>query len=84
MTAPPVRPTIPEVLPLVNALYARPGGSVGCCLHIVIDDGNIDSESVRFCLDEARLREHEDCTHIARLLTRMTRTQIRKLRAMHR
>lgn len=46
----PAKPTVPEVLPAVRALYARKGGSVGCCLHIVLDDPNYDDDCVRFCL----------------------------------
>lgn len=33
------RPTVPDVLPLVRAIYER--HCAGCCLHIVTDDGVI-------------------------------------------
>lgn len=72
-----MRHTVPEVLPLVRALYAR--SAVGCCLHIVLDDGNVEGGSVEFCLAQAMERGHKDCEDLARLLTLMSRTQRRKL-----
>ncbi len=67
-------PTVPEVRPLVRALHAR--HSAGCCLHVVLDDGNIDDRSVRFCLDNAK---HVDCKELASILMDMSRTQRKKL-----
>lgn len=43
-------PTVAEVLPLVNAYYAKPGNSVGGNLHIVLDDCNVEDGHVEFCL----------------------------------
>ena len=43
--------TIPEVLPFVRDLYQR--NAVGCCLHIVLDDGNIKDKDVEFCINQA-------------------------------
>lgn len=72
-----MKPTLPEVLPLVEALYAR--NSVGCCLHIVLDDGNVEGGSVEFCIDQAMERGHKECEELARMLTLMSKTQRRKL-----
>ena len=33
------KPTVPEVLPLVNKLYAR--DSAGCCWHVVLDESRM-------------------------------------------
>lgn len=73
------KPTVPEVLPLVRDLYARPNGGAGCCLHIVIDDGNVDDDSVAHCLSLARLDGHADCERLAKLLALMSKTQRQKL-----
>ena len=73
----PSKPTVPEVMPLVRRLYER--NPVGCCLHIVLDDGNVEDHSVEFCIDQAHDRGHEECLELAKILFRMSRTQRRKL-----
>jgi hypothetical protein len=65
---------VPDVLPLLRAIYDR--SSVGCCLHVLADDGNYDS--AEFCADVARERGHEDCLRLALMLARMSRTQVVK------
>jgi hypothetical protein len=74
-----MKPTVPEVLPLARAIYAR--NHVGCCLHIVLDDENVGDGDVQFCLEQAVKREHKDCEELARKLLSMTRTQRRKIGA---
>jgi hypothetical protein len=73
------KPTVPEALPLVRELYAQPGGGAGCCLHVVLDDGNVHDDNVRFCINEAVDLGHPRCEELARLLLRMSRTQRLKL-----
>ena len=72
-----MKPTVPEVLPLVQTIYAR--HCAGCCLHIVLDDGNVDDDEVQFCLDRAVTAGHADCQRCAELLVRMSKTQRLKL-----
>lgn len=48
------RPTVPEVLPLANAYYCFPGCGVGGSLHIVLDDDNIGTKSIEYCIQCAR------------------------------
>ena len=67
------RPTVPEVMPLVKAIYRRHSG--GCCLHIVTDDGNVENGHVDFCLRRSRELGHADCIEVAEMLTLMTQTQ---------
>jgi hypothetical protein len=55
---------------------------VGCCLHIVLDDGNLEDAHVSHCLECAREKGHEDCIAAAQALLQMTRTQRGKV--MHR
>lgn len=79
----PTRPTVPEVLPLVNALYATEHGAVGCCAHVVLDDGNDDQECADWCLKWAKEQGHADCIAICEALVQMTTTQRRKLYSLH-
>lgn len=79
MKTPAFRPTVPDVLPLVAALYEKSG--VGCCLHIAVDDYNVDDASVDFCIEGARRQGHLDCLALALLLRTMSRTQ--RLSAAH-
>lgn len=69
------KPTVPEVLLLVQALYARPGGGAGCCLHLVLDDGNASIGTVKFCLQQAIEAGHKDCEELARKLKLMSGAQ---------
>jgi hypothetical protein len=71
------KPTVPEALPLVRALYAR--SCVGCCLHIVLDDGNTETHCVDFCIDWAMREGHQECAALARMLRSMSRTQRERL-----
>jgi len=70
--------TVPEVLPLAKALIPVSG----CCLHIVLDDGNIDNGSVAFCIEDAVVHGHKDCERLARMMLTMSRTQRRKVYAL--
>lgn len=75
----PSRLTVPEVRPFVAAIYARPGGGAGCCLHIVLDDCNVRDVFVRACLESAQSRSCFGCALVAALMLRMTKTQRLKL-----
>lgn len=70
------RPTVPDALPLKASIYAR--HSAGCCLHVVIDDGNLGNSTIASCLADA---EHDDCRALAAMLLQMTMTQRRKIYA---
>ena len=73
------KPTVPEVLPLVKAHYRKEGNGVGGSLHIVLDDGNVSDDNVRFCIQWAKELGDEDGVALAELLMRMSRTQRTKL-----
>mgnify|MGYP001590620201 FL=1 len=77
MSASTTKPTVPEVLPLVRAVYAR--HCAGCCLHIMTDDGNCEQSNADFCLQAAREGGHPDCLAAAEMLARMSLTQRRKV-----
>jgi hypothetical protein len=48
---------------------------MGCCLHIVVEDGNIGDDSVQFCVDYAQGRgwEHRFCYMVAICYLLMTK-----------
>lgn len=76
------RPTIPEVLPLAQAYYAKPENCVGGNLHLVLEEGNVQDDHVRYCLERARGAGDEDGVMLAGMLLKMTKTQRPKLEAL--
>lgn len=76
-----MKPTVPEVMPLVEALYRTDRGVCGCCLHIILDDGNCEQSHADFCLGYAREHGHPDCITLAKKLVQMSDTQRRKIYA---
>ena len=75
------KPTVPEVLPLVNDIYER--HSAGCCLHVVLDDLNVDNKFVDMCVNRAIEQGHEDCFVLALKLSLMSKTQRVQLSRRH-
>lgn len=73
------KPTVPEVLPIVKAYYAKPGNGVGGSLHVVLDDGNIETKFVEECREYARQNNDSDGVALADLLLKMSYTQRKKL-----
>jgi len=69
--------TVPEVAPLVKQLYRT--RAAGCCLHIVLDDGNVEDGSVKYCINYAKEQGHNDCDVLANILLSMSKTQRKKL-----
>lgn len=55
---------------LIAAIYAR--DSSGCCLHVVIDDGNVDAECVAHCSAFAAENRCSECVELSGLLASMT------------
>lgn len=74
-----VKPTVPEVLPLVEAYYAKDGNGAGGSLHIVLDDGNVANGHIEFCRDYAERKGDKDGAALAAILLRMSRTQRHRL-----
>ncbi len=70
------KPTLPEVKPLVNAYYALPENGAGGELHIVLDDGNKERSSVRYCIERA---QHEETVWLGRVLLLLSNSQRRKV-----
>lgn len=70
--------TARELLADARAIYRR--HSAGCCLHLALDDGNIEDSSVDFCIRAAAENGHAECESFARRYRTLTRTQRRRLR----
>lgn len=70
--------TLPGIADEVRALYYR--SPVGCCLHIVLDDGNVSDDNVQYCVELARERGHAECELLAVKLSFMSKTQRSKAR----
>lgn len=62
---------ITEAITMAQAIYRRPGGAVGCCLHLVLDDCNVEDEDVALVLAAADAAGHEDCQRLAGALLAM-------------
>lgn len=80
------KPTVPQVLPLVQDFMAGVGHGVGGALHIFIEDGNIETEHVSFCREWALAAKCHcrrivcvEAVHICDLLLRMSKTQRREI-----
>jgi hypothetical protein len=54
---------------LARAIYDTPQGGCGCCLHVVLDDGNFEKEHVQWCLHNAK---HGVCREVAMMLLYLT------------
>ena len=73
--------TIPRVVPLLRAYYAK-GNWAGGSLHIVLDDGNTDKGFLPGCVAHAQENKDEDGEVLAKLLLEMSQAQIDKLYQM--
>lgn len=73
------KPTIPEVMPIVRAYLAKPENGVGGNLHIVLDDGNVHDDHVKFCIDQSIERGDKDGEYLGRILLSMSFTQRTKI-----
>lgn len=79
-----MKPTVPEVIPLVEAVYARSADNSGCCLHVMVDDKNCGQDTADYCLKYAKQQGHEECIAAAEAMAQMSNTQRRKVAASHR
>jgi hypothetical protein len=70
---------VPDVLPLVREYYAMPGNGAGGSLHIVLDDLNLDDDSVAWSVKRARERGDGYGERLGIILLAMSRTQRLKL-----
>lgn len=74
-----MKPTVPEVLPALEAYYRLPGNGNGGRLHVVTEDANVEQGLMESIV--ANCQETGDAVGlaIAKVLARMSRTQRLKL-----
>lgn len=66
-----------DLIESCRAYYVNhPGGG---SLHIVLDDGNIQKEHVKWCLERAQAHGDEEGERLAKLLLEASETQRQKL-----
>lgn len=78
----PYRPKVPDLVPLIEAVYAHPDGGAGHCLHVVTDDANYDCASL--VLEYAEKAACTLCLPAARMMAQMTESQIARASEMAR
>jgi hypothetical protein len=79
MTCPTEGHTRASVTALAKAYYAKPENSVGGNLHVVLDDGNIEDDCVKFCRERAVEEGDVDGIELADALLQLSYTQRRKV-----
>lgn len=70
MGSPLVQPEIDRAIEMARQIYQR--NAAGCCLHIVLDDGELSSGYIDYCIRQARKAGHEDCLELALLLSKLS------------
>ena len=61
-------PHMETLLTYCNALYSLKGYESGGLLHILLDDGNIDDESICYCLKECLLNPEKEESELGILI----------------
>jgi hypothetical protein len=74
-----MKPSIPQVVERFAAYRSKPGNDEWGSLHIVLSDGNLTDDSVRFCIAWARDHSDTEGLALATVLLSMSRTQRLKL-----
>jgi hypothetical protein len=74
-----MKPSIPQVIQRFAAYRSQPGNREWGSLHIVLSDGNVGEDSVRFCMAWARDHNDTEGLALAAILLSMSRTQRLKL-----
>lgn len=69
------KPTLDFARKIIDAFYQMEGNICGGSLHIVTDDGNVETHHVEFCLNYARERGDQDGIFLAQLLLQFTQAE---------
>jgi hypothetical protein len=77
------RPTVADVVKMVNAYYRLDGNSVGGNLHVVLSDGNLETKHVEYCRNHAAEQGDVQGVEIADAMLAMSITQRNKVYHSH-
>jgi hypothetical protein len=61
-----------DVRATIDRIYQTKQGAAGCCLHVVVDDGNYHEGAVDVVVEAAQKSGHLMCQLVARFLQRLT------------
>lgn len=53
---------------LSDKIHSSPDGVTGCCLHLVLDDGNVDDGFILSCRNDALHAGHSNCVECATIM----------------
>lgn len=57
--------------------------TVGCCCHIVLDDGNIYSENIEFCATLAKEKDCKNCIEFCEIADSLSEDQLHLLYSLY-
>jgi len=67
------------VQPLVEAFYELDGNGAGGSLHVVLDDGNLEDDNIKYCIKYAQERADHTAELLGQVLLQMSPTQRRRV-----
>ena len=72
-----MNPKLEKVSRKTDKLLGNPKKGAGCCLHIVIEDCNIEDHHVELCLKQAKKagKGHKSCRKLARRYKALTKAE---------
>jgi hypothetical protein len=73
------KPTEEFLKLMVTAFYELPGNTCGGCLHIVLDDGNLEDHHVQWCKEYATKENDTDAMFMADVLLLYTEEEREKI-----
>jgi hypothetical protein len=79
VSAPKAKHRVPDVVKMMRAYYATEGNEAGGYLHIVLDDGNLGDDSIRFCRSECEAARDRAGVRLADILLEMSPSQRKRL-----
>ena len=53
-------------VPLIVAIYGSESGGAGCCLHVALDDGNLDDGSLAWLAEQELCDPCAECLDVLR------------------
>lgn len=72
------------LIAMINAYYEKDGNSAGGRLHIVLDDLNLESDHIEFCIGQAREAGDWDGVLIGQQLLLLSEAELNQLMRVER